>query len=75
MKDNCTFFLEGWWGDCCKAHDIAYETQVDKSTADKELFNCIKDSGYAFPSLLIAACVFAAVSVFGKRWYSKVRVK
>lgn len=71
MKDNCTFFFEGNWSHCCKAHDLAYEIQVPKTEADIALFKCVSDSGYAVPSFLIAALMLTGVTLFGSRFYKK----
>lgn len=71
--DYCTLFPEGWWQHCCKAHDLAYETQVPKKDADIALFNCVAESGLTVPSFLIAALMFAGVSLFGRRFYNKAK--
>lgn len=80
--DYCTMFPEGipgWsWQHCCKAHDLAYETQVPKKEADIALFNCVygsADGWLAVPSFLVAALMFAGVTAFGRRFYNQARMK
>lgn len=72
--DHCTLWLEGWWAQCCKAHDAGYTGLVDRSIADWELLLCVATSGpwWAFPaSVLVAVCMFLAVRAFGWYFYSK----
>lgn len=69
-ENNCTFFPEGNWTECCKAHDLAYETQMPKSEADIALFQCVKESG-GLGYGLIAALMLAGVSTFGLMFYKK----
>lgn len=73
-KGYCTAFPEGRWGECCKLHDLAYETQQPKHEADVQLFKCVADSD-GFGVGLIAALMFMAVSTAGGLWYRKYRVK
>lgn len=77
-QDYCTSFPESLFGIdlsyCCKAHDVAYQTQVPKNEADIALFKCVYDSAdgwLAVPSLLIASLMFAGVSLFGSRFYKR----
>ncbi|MNR49396.1 hypothetical protein D3C85_1687620 [compost metagenome] len=74
-ENNCTLWPDAWYSDCCKAHDLAYETQAPKTEADIALFKCVADSGYAFPSFLVAALMFAGVSFFGYRFYKKYKIQ
>ena len=74
-EDHCTLFFEGSWSHCCKAHDIAYETQVDRTEADIELFNCVRESSPESLTSLVAALMFIGVSLFGSRNYIKARNK
>lgn len=78
--DYCTSFPESLFGIdlsyCCKAHDLTYETQVPKNEADIALFKCVYNSAdgrLVVPNLLIAALMFAGVSLFGKHFYLKVK--
>lgn len=75
-EDYCTFFPEGLskdvsWSHCCQAHDRAYEMQVDKGQADRDLYSCVKDSSNTFGIGLIAVLVFMGVVVFGRKFYKK----
>lgn len=79
--DYCTAFPEGWWQHCCEAHDAAYDAQIGKAQADKELLACVVESrpGWAeqFPmaadgaSALVGLLMFAGVSLFGRRFYKR----
>lgn len=77
MKENhCTLFLEGFstkysWSHCCEAHDRAYEIQVDKSQADIDLFNCVREADPTAVTWVVAVLMFVGVSLFGARWYRK----
>ena len=72
MKENyCTFFFEGTWTECCRIHDIAYETQVDKKQADIDLYNCVREADPEALTWIVAALMFAGVSLFGARFYKK----
>ncbi len=74
IQDYCTAFPENLFGkdlsQCCKAHDLAYETQTPKKEADVALFNCVADSG-GVGAYLVAALMFAGVSLFGMRFYKR----
>lgn len=49
-KNKCTCWFDSFkkwdWGDCCEAHDIAYQNNTihnkTKWQVDKDLFNCIR---------------------------------
>ena len=73
--DHCTMFPEGSWGECCRIHDVAYETQVDKKQADIDLYNCVKESSDSFGIGLIALMMFIGVTTFGFPFYRKSRKK
>lgn len=70
-EDHCTFFPEGSWSHCCQSHDKAYELQVDKSTADLELYNCVKEASPTGITWIVAALMFVGVSLLGKKFYRK----
>jgi len=57
LSDGCTFFPEGYWHDCCVAHDYAYRqafgTWMGRRRADLALYRCVKAKGYPFEALLI----------------------
>lgn len=72
-QDYCTFFPEGSWQHCCKAHDKAYEMQVDKSVADTNLYNCVKESSDVYGIGLVATLMFIGISIFGRRFYKKAK--
>lgn len=73
--DYCTLWFEGWWSDCCKAHDNDYALQIGQALADEKLFQCVVSSASS-PALGLAAGVigtvmFLGVRVFGKRFYKR----
>ena len=75
-QDYCTFFPEGLskdisWSHCCKVHDKAYELQVNKGQADRELYNCVKEASPEGITWIVAALMFVGVSLLGKRFYNK----
>ncbi|WID42127.1 membrane protein [Pseudomonas phage ZRG1] len=71
--DYCTGWFEGWWSDCCMAHDAAYAAQVARDVADDALFQCVAGSEptLAVASTLVAGLMWAAVRLFGRRFYRK----
>jgi len=76
MNDNnyCTLFPDKINGvdisKCCKQHDIAYSLQIEKKSADIELYNCIKDLEESNPFVqIIALIVFGGVWWFGRLWW------
>ena len=72
IRDNyCTFFREGSWSHCCEAHDVAYETQVDKKQADIDLYSCVKGSSPEALTWIVADLMLAGVSLFGSRFYKE----
>ena len=77
VETKCTCWFDGWWGDCCLAHDSAYADGKPKFKADIELFRCVANSGYNtrtnIASVLIAILMLAGVSIFGWLFYKKRR--
>lgn len=83
--DYCTGFPEGWWQHCCQAHDAAYDLQIGKAQADRELLACVEEArpGWAdqYPLMAaglsdaIAIVMFAGVAVFGRRFYRRAGKK
>ena len=75
MNDYCTFWLEGWWAQCCQAHDDAYLAQSGQALADSDLLACVAQSAptpvLAAVSVVIAGLMYAGVRVFGARFYRK----
>lgn len=81
MSDHCTLFPEGWWGDCCRKHDLDYESGVDRLTADQKLLQCvIESSPETLPdytlvcggaSLVIGFIMFIGVRLFGSFFFKK----
>lgn len=82
MKENhCTLFPDKSykldWQHYCKAHDKAYELQVDRREADQELAKCVYNSAdgvFVIPALIIATVMFLGVRVAGKRFYNKAKL-
>ena len=73
--DYCSWWFEGWWSDCCKAHDEAYLAQIGKAAADAGLFECVAalpaPFGFDVLSWLAGAVMFVGVTVGGKRFYRR----
>lgn len=73
--DYCTGWFEGWWADCCKAHDMDYLNQVVRSVADADLASCVALSAgtpsAGIAGAVVAGIMFIGVKVFGKRFYRK----
>lgn len=81
MKDYCTLWPEGWWGDCCKQHDSDYLNQIGRAVADNDLFQCVMQSSPEVLtnhpmiagglSLVVAGVMFAGVRIFGSYFYKR----
>lgn len=68
--DGCTLYLQGVWRHCCDAHDLAYVVgEVDKLTADWQLFSCVAATGQWWHAVIM----FAGVLLFGGLWWRKAR--
>lgn len=63
----CTWWFDGWWGQCCHLHDIAYSTGVVKSIADLALQNCVASVG----APIISWIMWIGVTLFGGFWYAR----
>lgn len=72
---HCTLWLEGWWSNCCAAHDASYAEQVERLVADTDLFMCVAASAptpvLAAVSAVIGGIMWLGVRVFGARFYRK----
>ena len=81
MRNYCTLWPEGWWGDCCKQHDLDYLNQVSRELADTKLFQCVVESSPSLisdqsliistTSLIIASLMYIGVRLFGGYFYKK----
>ena len=73
----CTRWFEGWWADCCMAHDVDYAAQVGQAVADSGLFQCVAGSAptpaLAVISGAVAAVMYTGVRVFGGRFYRRAK--
>lgn len=70
MTDHCTLFPEGTWAGCCERHDRRYENKkITKYQADTLLFRCAKRRA----GVVIAAVMFAGVTIFGHYSYNKAQ--
>lgn len=71
--DYCTSWFEGWWADCCAAHDLAYSAQIGKAAADLALATCVAGSGHGpligAASVVIGGVMWLGVRVFGRKFY------
>lgn len=70
-SDGCTLAPEGWWHECCVAHDFSYSqggTSEDRAAADGRLYECLKAKGAP-----IAAWVYwAAVRLAGHHFWPRM---
>ena len=78
MKNQCTGFFDGWWAQCCAAHDEDYTAQIGKLLADERLWECVTWAAGDNPLLvtvsgLVASVMFAGVGLFGRRFYRKAK--
>lgn len=69
MTDDCTWWWEGAWSHCCRAHDLAYAGDGPRLAADWALAKCVASTGY--PGM--AAIMFVGVALFG--WWFRRRGK
>lgn len=78
-ENNCTLFPDRSftidWTLCCKAHDVAYEQQVDRKEADWQLAQCVYESTDLVVltpiAFVIGTLMFFGVRLFGKSFYNK----
>lgn len=74
MTDHCTWWPEGWWADCCAAHDASYATAVaDRLDADLELARCVAESGDPLLSFAVAVVMLIGVRLFGRRYWRRAQ--
>lgn len=70
MKDNCTFWFEGTWTECCKRHDRRYANKrLTRNQADKLLFRCVKRKS----NIIMAFIMFTGIRILGWYWYDKIK--
>ena len=71
MLDHCTLwpdkFLGVYYGNCCLAHDIAYEFGLPKFPADLALGKCVASQGLPFMGFVMAV----GVGIFGWFFYKR----
>lgn len=74
VQDYCTMWPDRFgsvdWSDCCRAHDIAYATNVVKNVADKALMQCVIETTHWY---WLGGLMFLGVSFFG--WAFKRKSK
>ncbi|MEQ1604922.1 MAG: hypothetical protein ABL999_08635 [Pyrinomonadaceae bacterium] len=83
VSDNCSWFPDGDYGDCCVEHDKDYffgGTWRERRAADKRLVECVNRKGHRFISKImwlgvrIGGVPFLPSSFrwgFGKDWEKK----
>lgn len=71
--DYCTFWPDRLfkydWSTCCLAHDIAYELNLPRLTADLELGVCVSNTGVP----LMGGIMTIGLFIFG--WVAYARAK
>jgi len=68
VSDNCSWFPDGNYGDCCVAHDKIYffgGTKQERRTADDQLSLCVKGKA----SGCIAKMMWHGVPVCGEGFW------
>lgn len=70
-------WFEGWWGDCCKVHDLAYDMGLDRAVADADLWSCVVQASTSpvggLVGLGVGSLMYVGVRVFGGRFYKKAQ--
>ena len=69
-SDNCTFFPDCDYADCCVEHDRTYYlggTSKERWQADKKLYKCVK-AKKGFHHKIIAPIMFVGVRIGGVSW-------
>lgn len=70
LPDHCTSWpdrLLGFdWSMCCLAHDIAYETGLDRLEADLALYKCV---GWEIGFGIMAIVMLAGVRILGGEYW------
>lgn len=73
--DHCTNWPDrfgSWdWAHCCQVHDLQYDLQVDKLTADLDLFTCVAQAG----APVMAAVMYVGVLALGGKYYINAKKK
>ena len=70
VSDGCTWFPDGNYFDCCKAHDEEYYaggSWRQRWRSDKKLFLCVAAKP-KFYNKLVAPVMWLGVRVFGVSW-------
>lgn len=82
MTDYCTHWLDriySWsWSGCCKYHDLAYASGVDRLLADEALRDCVINSSHgwlAAAASIMGGVMFLGVRLFGNRYYRAAQPK
>lgn len=67
-SDNCTFFPDGNYADCCVAHDKDYYyggSLKERSASDRRLKACVMAKGKGWKRKLLANAIWLGVRVGG----------
>ncbi|HVE57027.1 MAG TPA: hypothetical protein VNB22_09375 [Pyrinomonadaceae bacterium] len=70
VSDGCTWFPDGNYFDCCKAHDREYfagGSWKERWRSDKKLFQCVAAKP-KFYNKLVAPIMWLGVRTFGVPW-------
>jgi hypothetical protein len=79
----CTGWVDGFWGYCCKLHDLAYEIGVERAKADWDLLMCVASSASSsgdawwmgLVALVMAILMFVTVRILGWLYYPHKKTK
>ena|SRR5688572_19576764 len=67
-SDNCTWFPDGNYADCCVEHDKDYffgGSLKERKASDKRLKECVKSKGKGWKRKFLARAVYLGVRVGG----------
>jgi len=66
QSDGCTLFPDGWWHECCHAHDVGYWLgEVARAQLDLELATCVAGTALVAGPIL-GGVMWAGVRLFGR---------
>ena len=67
-SDNCTWFPDGNYADCCVAHDKDYYfggSMKERRASDKRLRDCVQSKGKGWKRKFLANWMYLGVRVLG----------
>ncbi|MGE3465611.1 MAG: hypothetical protein AB7J13_01655 [Pyrinomonadaceae bacterium] len=71
VTDNCSFFPDGNYADCCVAHDKQYwagGSNAERKEADKRLKQCVRARNKGWKGKLLSNAMYLGVRIGGVHW-------